>query len=118
VDSVLITLAVSNDLCADSDTVMVPSIVSNLFFPNIFTPTLTSNNTFKAIGNGIADFEIWIYDRRGDIVFHSTDIDQPWDGTHDGAPCPQAAYVYKCRYSTTLEPQSFKTVTRTVTLIR
>ena len=118
IDSVLITLRVANDFCADSDTVMVRSLVSSLYFPNIFTPSLTENNTFKAVGDNIHDFEIWIYDRRGDLVFHSTTIEQPWDGTHDGVPCQQAAYVYKCRYTTTLEPKANQSVTGTVTLIR
>ena len=92
--------------------------MTGLFFPNVFTPSLGINKTFSAIGVGILRFEIWIYDRRGALVFHSIDMDEAWDGTHDGRPCRQEAYVYRCQYTTKQEPNAQQTVTGTVTLLR
>ena len=64
-----------------------------------FTPSLESNSFFKADTTAVSDFELWIYDRRGDLVFHTTDIEQGWDGTHDGKPCPQGSYPYVVTYT-------------------
>lgn len=118
VDSLRLTLVARNDFCADSDTVAVPILKSELFFPNIFTPNLSTNNVFRAYHADITGFEIWIYDRRGDLVYHSTDINEGWDGTHDGTPCMQNAYVYKCRYTEVTNPGGHKTRTGTVVLVR
>ena len=51
-------------------------------------------------------------------MFHTTDIEEGWDGTHNGTPLPQAAYVYKCRYRDQLTPTGYQNVTGTVTLLR
>lgn len=118
VDSVTITLSVENEMCTASDTVHVEVLRSDILFPNVFTPSLGSNNYFRAYSTAVSDFELWIYDRRGSLVFHTTDIDEPWDGTHDGRPLPQAAYVYKCRYRDQLTPNGWQSLTGTVTLLR
>ena len=117
-DSLIVTLIVQGVHCPDTDTAAVPVLNSSLYFPNVFTPSRTDNNLFHAFGSGVSCFEIWIYDRRGDLVFHSDDITQPWDGTHQGQPCPQAAYVYRCRYCDETVPGGLRSVTGTVTLLR
>lgn len=117
-DTACIWLAVNSRTCADTDTVCIPVMKSGLFIPNIFTPTINVNNRFKVVGLGVIDFEIWIYDRRGDIVYHSTDINEGWDGTKDGTDCPQASYVYKVKYSDVLVPNGYQNTTGTLTLIR
>ena len=69
-----------------------------LWIPNIFTPELTENNEFKAVGVGVSEFEMSIFHRWGEQVFHSHDIDQGWDGTRDGVKCPSGVYVYLIYY--------------------
>ncbi|MBR3412309.1 MAG: gliding motility-associated C-terminal domain-containing protein [Bacteroidales bacterium] len=69
-----------------------------LWIPNIFTPELTENNEFKAVGVGISEFEMSIFHRWGEQVFHSHDINQSWDGTRDGVKCPSGVYVYLIYY--------------------
>ena len=32
---------------------------------------------------------------KGILVWHSNDILSMWDGTHEGTPVPQGAYVYR-----------------------
>ena len=118
VDSLALVLDVSNDICTSSDTVHVGVLRADILFPNVFTPSLSTNNIFKAYTTAVSEFELWIYDRRGGMVFHTKDIDQGWDGTHEGNPCPQAAYVYKCRYRDQLTPEGYQTLTGTVTLLR
>ena len=115
-DSIIITLIAYNSSCQDTDTRVVPIIRHSIFFPNIFTPNSTSNNLFQPIFTNISNYQLWIFDRRGDLVFHSTDPQEPWDGTHDGRPCQQGAYVYHCRYTPPDDGQ--KSVTGTITLLR
>ena len=117
-NDVRIMLFVNNQFCADSDTVYVKVFNTTIYFPNVFTPDREDNNRFFAQGVGIIQFEMWIYDRRGSLVFHSTSIDQKWDGTSGGRICPQAAYAYKCRYTTILTPRGWQTKLGTVTLLR
>lgn len=118
VDSLWLILRASNALCQDTDTLQVPILASSLYIPNVFTPDLETNNIFRAVATGITDFEIWIYDRRGDLVFHSTDINHGWDGTHQGRKCVQAAYAYKCRYIEQANPSGYQSKTGTVLLLR
>ena len=64
--------------------------------PNAFTPGADVNTYFKVIRNGIASlhyFRIW--DRWGNKVYESTDIDAGWDGTYKGKPQPFGVYVYE-----------------------
>ena len=51
-------------------------------------------------------------------VFHSDDINQPWDGTCDGLPCPTGTYTYTIDYSTNNSPNELLHHIGTVTLIR
>ena len=118
VDSVTIALKAMNEMCSSRDTVLVNVLRADILFPNVFTPSLESNSFFHAYTTAVSDFELWIYDRRGALVFHTTDINQGWDGTHDGIPLPQAAYVYKCRYRDQLTPNGYQNLTGTVTLLR
>jgi hypothetical protein len=50
-------------------------------------------------------------------VYESDDVHFRWDGTKDGEPLPQGAYVYTCRYrkpgTTTL-----MSLSGTITLVR
>ena len=118
VDSLIIVLDIANKVCTASDTVHVDVLRADILFPNVFTPSLSTNNLFRSYTTAVTEFELWIFDRRGNMVFHTTDIDQGWDGTHDGKPLPQAAYVYKCRYRDEVTPTGYQTKTGTVTLIR
>ncbi|MBQ9865362.1 MAG: fibronectin type III domain-containing protein [Bacteroidales bacterium] len=118
VDSMMIVLNIENDMCAATDTVHVDVLRAEILFPNVFTPSLESNMYFKAYSTAVSDFELWIYDRRGDLVFHTTDIDEGWDGTSDGRPLPQATYVYKCHYRDQITPNGWQSKTGTVTLLR
>jgi len=61
-------------------------------------------------------YSLEIYNRRGERLFHTTDIEACWDGTADGRLQPEGAYVYhiRCRHA----DGSIKHYTGTITLIR
>ena len=112
-------LVANNDYCTDTVEVSIPVKIQSLWFPNIFTPgSSDANSTFSLFTiNEYEYFHIYIYNRRGELVFESDDVHFQWNGTYKDEPCPQGAYVYTCRYrkpgTTTLS-----TLTGSITLIR
>lgn len=115
-DSVVVVLIGGDSACVDTARRMVPVIREDLFFPNVFTPGNEENNCFRVLGSEVEDFELWIYDRRGMLVFHATDRSQAWDGTCNGIPCIQGSYAYICHY--TIPGNQHRTRSGTVTLLR
>lgn len=96
-DSVSVTMTSCNryNCCADTTVVFVTKIRS-VWFPNIFFPDQQSNNRFGCHTSfETQDFELYIYNRQGLLVWHTDDINISWDGTHDGTHVPQGAYVYR-----------------------
>lgn len=116
VDTVRIGIAASNDACADTAEKAIPVLRYLLMFPNVFTPNLGTNSRFGPIGFNVTDYELWVFDRRGALVFHSTAMEDTWDGTSDGRPCRQEAYAYICHYTTPTNDRL--TATGVVTLLR
>ena len=51
-------------------------------------------------------------------MFSTDDGRQGWDGTHNGQPCPQSAYVWLLRYRSVEFPDVWQTTSGTVTLLR
>ena len=109
-------LTVGNDQCSDTASTIVPIRVDRLWFPNVFTPGEATNNLFRGYGVNIRDYDLQVYTRWGDCIFHTKDINQGWDGTYRGVQSPMSAYAYICHY-TTLEGEP-RVVTGTVTLLR
>ncbi len=69
---------------------------SNIYVPNIFSPNgAGDNNIYYVRGKGIQQFNLMIFNRWGQIVFESTDIENGWDGTTNGSPLNQGVFVYK-----------------------
>ncbi len=66
--------------------------------PNAFTPNGDGlNDYFRITGippDNITRFNIEIFDRWGQMVFHSSNILDSWDGTLNGQPCPPGLYAW------------------------
>ena len=68
---------------------------ANLYVPNAFTPNGDgTNDTFGAKGDGIIEFNIQIFNRWGELVFESNDINKQWDGIYKGEKAETGAYAY------------------------
>lgn len=117
-DSVEVMMVAYSPSCSDTAVKVVPFRRVALYFPNAFTPGQPPNETFQPIVQGLLQYELWIYDRRGVLVFHTTDPNHAWDGTHNGRPCPSATYIYKCRYRDLETPAGFQSHSSTLTLLR
>ena len=121
-DSVVLLLiahnSANNNACFDSTTKTIYVHKQTLYAPNVFTPDESTNNIFNIFYDGVIEYELNIYNREGIHVFHSSNDDKGWDGTHNGKRCPQASYVWIVRYRSEVDPQNWHTEKGTVLLIR
>ena len=118
-DSLLVTLVVSTFVgCTDSSKTVYPILKGNVWVPNAFTPDAENNRLLQVGHHNINSYEISMYNRAGLRVFHSTDPDESWDGTHRGSPCPAATYVYIINYTTNSQPEVTRMQKGTVLLVR
>jgi gliding motility-associated-like protein len=82
-----VTLIVQNtNGCYDTTTrpvVIDPQFT--FFIPNAFSPDGDGiNDTFYGTGVGIIAYDLWIFDRWGNMLFHSDDLFKGWDSKIDG----------------------------------
>ena len=92
-----VTLTVTNDFgcsATTSYTLIVHSPFS-IYLPNAFTPDGDQyNNTFSAIGTGVDRFELNVFNRWGELIFESNDMQVGWDGTYQGQPVQDGVYTW------------------------
>jgi gliding motility-associated-like protein len=85
--------------------------------PNAFSPNGDDKNAvFKILATGVQSFRMNIYNRWGEQVFSSTDINQGWDGTYKGNQQPSE--VYSFFYTITYHDGKVETKEGNVTLFR
>lgn len=67
-----------------------------IYVPNTFTPNGDAlNDIFMAKGTLVREFHMYVFDRWGQLVFKSDDINKGWDGSYKGSMAPIDTYVYK-----------------------
>jgi gliding motility-associated-like protein len=96
------SVVVDNGSCTLIDSVLVTGELgqSMLFIPNSFTPDENgSNEKFLAVGNDIGTFSMLIYDRWGNKVFESADVNIGWDGKYKGEFASGGVFVYVVEYT-------------------
>ncbi len=73
---------------------------TKVYIPNTFSPNQDVwNNTFGPEYFGfIENYALTIFDRWGDKVFTSEDINFRWDGTFKGTDCKQDVYTWQMSY--------------------
>jgi gliding motility-associated-like protein len=104
------------DGCFSYDTVTV-LYDGSIYVPNSFTPNGDGkNDIFYAFGEDIVKFEMYIFDRWGEQLFYTDDIEKGWDGMFKGTLAKTETYVWKIKYEDTLEDRG--ELVGTVTLIR
>lgn len=93
-------LQVSNGSCVERALVRVEEACYPVIYaPNAFSPNKDgSNEVFKIFGTRLFSFQISIYNKWGNLVFASKDIDSSWDGTFNGDLAPSGKYIYQIGY--------------------
>ena len=83
------------------DTVQHPIRINgetSVFIPNAFTPNSNGlNDVFKPKLYGVIEFQMLIFDRWGNEIFKTEDMNEGWNGKIYGVgePVQQDVYVYK-----------------------
>ena len=102
----VVLIATSLYNCTDT-AIMNIGATGDIVFPNAFTPDPTfasggvydehdyTNHVFFPIATGVAEFHLLIFNRWGEIVFESNNIDVGWDGYYRGHLCQEDVYVFK-----------------------
>jgi gliding motility-associated-like protein len=49
------------------------------------------------VNGTVVEYNISIFNRYGQIVYTSTDLNKAWDGTKNGRPLPEGTYYYIMR---------------------
>ncbi len=80
-----------------------------IFIPNSFTPT-GKNPMFLPIINfaKINSYELTIYNRWGNPVFKSTDINEGWNGNYGVEECPNGLYMYNLKINDSSDKEIIK----------
>lgn len=97
-----ITLMLHNELGC-TDTLTRQLCVENrveMFVPNVFSPNGDGNNdVFKIESFGLGEARWEIYNRYGEKVFTSSDLNDYWDGTFGGQILDPEVFVIHIRYT-------------------
>lgn len=115
------------------DTFSVAGVVSalaggDIIFPNAFTPgnngptdgvydpNSFENLIFHPMATGVVDYKLQIFNRWGELLFVTQDVNVGWDGYYRGQPAKQDVYVWKA-YARLVSGEE-KRLTGDLTLLR
>jgi gliding motility-associated-like protein len=102
--------------CLSFDTITI-TYNGSLYVPNSFTPNGDGDNDFfRAFGKDIIEFEMSIYDRWGELLFHTENMKNNWNGTYRGTLAKTETYIWKIKYTEVLGTK--KKLFGKVTLLR
>ena len=92
-------------------TVLQPSCdETDIFLPTAFTPNgdLTNDVLFVR-SNFVSELEFFVYNRWGEEIFRTTDVNQGWDGTYNGDLLTPDVYAYCLKVTCPNDEQYVKT---------
>lgn len=83
--------------CTSIDSIMIEVFekCKDFYIPNAFSPNNDGvNDLFRVRSRCIRNLEVKIFDRWGQLVFYSTDVNWSWDGTFHGQALDAGVFVY------------------------
>jgi gliding motility-associated-like protein len=90
------------------------------YVPNSFSPNNDGlNDIFIPVmgGHVETEYEFYVYNRWGELIFQTRSVNEGWDGTFKQLKCPNDVYVWKVRAVAEFDGE-YKEKTGHVTLIR
>ncbi len=70
-----------------------------IYMPNAFSPDGNSlNDEYKWFTVGATEVNVLVYNRWGEIVFESKDVNGSWDGCYKNVDCPEGVYLVYIEY--------------------
>ena len=98
-----VTLVVESPIGGCTDTATMVDFITiileaKLWIPTAFTPNGDGlNDQFGAMGSVLRSYQMDIFNRWGQLVFTTNNLDDWWDGTFQGKLAQEDAYVFKVR---------------------
>lgn len=107
-----VTLYIADSNGCLHDTTKFIYVNADLFVhvPNAFTPNGDGLNDYFGLAGvvaGVSKMEMQIYNRWGEKVFQSFDVNNKWDGIYKGEPAQQGVYIYKVKFTNPKQTQWF-----------
>jgi len=102
--SFLVSLEITNANQCKNDT-QLSIFIEPAFavtIPSAFSPNDDGLNDAwgpEGVLQGVRGYELIIFNRWGEIIFKTNDINQKWDGTYLGKPVQEGFYPYRMRYT-------------------
>ncbi|TND08200.1 MAG: PDK repeat-containing protein [Bacteroidetes bacterium] len=86
--------------CPDTAQLIVEVRPEFLFWiANAFTPNGDGlNDIFMPSIMGVENYKFLIFDRWGELIFESSNINKGWDGRYKGEKCQEDVYVWKLEF--------------------
>lgn len=90
----------------------------NLFIPNAFSPDGNNKNeVYKVVGSKyVYKYKMTIFNRWGEKVFETNNINEGWDGKYKGEVCMEGTYIVKIDAAPFNAP--FKSYEQAIQLLR
>jgi len=97
-ESITYTVTVTDATgCKNSDALVI-ILNGTLFVPNSFTPDGDGfNDFFGALGKDLREVELLVFNRWGELIWSTSQLDGRWDGTYQGVDSPIDTYVWKVK---------------------
>ncbi|MFM8243735.1 MAG: gliding motility-associated C-terminal domain-containing protein, partial [Crocinitomicaceae bacterium] len=100
-----VVLIVENEhSCRDTaDNVIEVKPTLTVYVPNTFTPNGDEHNhlfypVFSGSNLDRKSYSFLIYNRWGEIVYQTTDLNEGWNGFYNGSPCIQGTYSWEISF--------------------
>lgn len=91
-----VTLTVTDtNGCVDTAVIYI-TILDNVLIPNVFSPNGDGiNDVFRILGGGFEEFKLSIYNRWGELMFETDNVNIGWDGrTSAGLEASPGTYYF------------------------
>ena len=102
-DGIYIITLIASNVNGCKDTVIKEIKIDpeyHFYIPNAFTPNSDGqNDIFTAIGDEITEFSMQIFNRWGELIYETQDLESGWDGTAKGGNeiSMEGVYVYNIK---------------------
>ena len=112
-------LKVSNECGIYSDSIKIEDGSCNLYIPNSFSPDGNNKNDIFRVDlkENTSSFLLQVYNRFGQLLFQSSDVNKGWDGKFNTIEQGFGAYIWSVKYVLSRDKKAH-TYTGTVLLIR
>jgi gliding motility-associated-like protein len=95
-DAMYVLTVQSNNGCGTTTDTVLVKLFKGIFIPNAFTPNNDGKNDTWNIPalDAYPNFELWVFNRYGEVVFKNSHLNKAWDGSYKANPLPTGAYPY------------------------